>query len=224
VMLKETVEKKEPRMRVHTIEVDMNDYTQQQRMIEETVKVFGQLDVLIPNAGMMTLEKIGDLDFDQKKYEETCLFRQFQVNTFSVIQQVHFALPFLRSTNGRVLFVSSGTTKRPMPGYALYSASKAAMNMVAECLALEEPNVTFVSLNPGLTDTEMIHSTMNKRVQIIQQAKLQVPNFVMNNPDEVGKIFALVALHAPKQWTGQYLEWNDPKVRELANLSEPLMK
>lgn len=57
----------------------------------------------------------------------------FDVNFFSVVQTLQFALPYLRKeSKGRVVFVSSGAATKGYVGWGAYSASKAALNSLCQ--------------------------------------------------------------------------------------------
>lgn len=60
-----------------------------------------------------------------------------------------------RKAHARILNISSGAGQSPMPGWGVYCATKAALNMYTQVLAQEHPDVQAVSLSPGVIDTSM---------------------------------------------------------------------
>jgi sepiapterin reductase len=66
---------------------------------------------------------------------------------------------FLRNTpegsDRRILNISSGAGRNPMPGWGVYCATKAALDRYTQVLAAENPNVKAVSLAPGVVNTGM---------------------------------------------------------------------
>ena len=83
------------------------------------------LDALILNAGVVEpFCRIGD-DTSLESWKQS-----FDVNFFSLVTALKASLPYLRKSKltGRVVFVSSGAAVKGNPGWAPYSASKAAMN------------------------------------------------------------------------------------------------
>ena len=83
------------------------------------------LDALILNAGVIDpLCRIGD-DTPLESWKQS-----FDVNFFSLVTALKASLPYLRKSKltGRVVFVSSGAAVKGNPGWAPYSAAKAAMN------------------------------------------------------------------------------------------------
>lgn len=55
----------------------------------------------------------------------------------------------------RILNISSGAGRNPVPGWAVYGTTKAAVDYFTQTLALEHPNVRSVALAPGVIDTDM---------------------------------------------------------------------
>ncbi|GJJ74236.1 hypothetical protein EMPS_06594 [Entomortierella parvispora] len=168
----------------------------------------GQLDGLVLNAGV--LEPVGPLSNtaveDWKK--------AFDVNFFSVVTIVQHALPALRASKGRVVLVSSGAALYPYHGWGAYSSSKAALNMFGAILALEEPDITTVSIQPGVVDTEMQRVVREKGVEGMVPA--QHAEFIylhehkaLLHPDLPGQVIASLALKAPSSISGKFLAWDD---------------
>ncbi len=92
---------------------------------------FGPIDVLVNNAGyglMATVEEATD----------EAVRRQFETNLFGPAALVRAVLPAMRARrSGLVINVSSTAGSRGLPGSGYYSASKAALEMLTEALALE---------------------------------------------------------------------------------------
>ncbi|KAG5459558.1 MAG: hypothetical protein BJ554DRAFT_28, partial [Olpidium bornovanus] len=81
--------------------------------------------------------------------------RLFDVNLFAVFLLTQKALPHLRKQRGRVVMVSSGAANKAYVGWSAYCCSKAALNMLTENLAAEEPEIASVAVRPGVVETEM---------------------------------------------------------------------
>lgn len=122
------------------------------------------------------------------------------------------ALPALRSAHGRIVFVSSGAAVNAYSGWGSYGAAKAALNHVALTLATEEPDVTSVSIRPGVVDTEMQrelrevhHETMDKK-DAEKFASLKRDGGLLR-PEQPGNVMARLALDAPKELSGRFLKY-----------------
>lgn len=124
-------------------------------LIPEIIKVFGNVDVLINNAGLLIskhFEDLTDRDFDN----------MFNVNVKSIFRLVKNLLPYFNH-NAHIVNMSSmggvqGSAK--FPGLSLYSASKGAVSILTECLAeeLKENNIKVNALAIGAVQTEMLSS------------------------------------------------------------------
>ena len=145
--------------------------------------------------------------------------RTFHVNLFSVVSVVQMALPALRKSKGRIVFTSSGAAGNAYAGWGAYGASKAALNHLAMTLRAEEPDVTTVSIRPGVVDSEMqreireVHAdTMDEkdRVKFLEAKKMGT----LLRPEQPGNVIARLAVGAPKELSGQFLSWNDENLQD----------
>ncbi|MBL3685833.1 SDR family oxidoreductase [Leucobacter zeae] len=82
----------------------------------------------------------------------------FAVNVTAPAVLTRRTLPLLRASQGTAVFIGSGASTRPVPGSAVYAASKHALRAVADVLRIdEEPHrIRVVTIAPGQTDTEML--------------------------------------------------------------------
>lgn len=186
-------------------------------IINSCIEKFGQLDVLINNAG--TIEPMSQISkLDPQKWKKNWL-----INVFGPIILTQMALPHLRKANGIVINVSSGASIEPIPGWSSYCMAKAAMNQFMRSLALEEPQITSLSLRPGVVDTEMQknirdngHSGMPYEnyqifVNLYKQGKLLSPKIT-------GQVINILSLYAPKEWSGEYISWDDERIKNLIEI------
>ena len=105
------------------------------------------LDRLVLNAGTGWMGRVED-------QSEDSLRALFDVNLWSCLALTHALLPQLLRARGRVTFVSSVVSALPIPDYAAYAASKAALEGLARSLRSElEGEVEVQVLRPGATRT-----------------------------------------------------------------------
>lgn len=115
---------------------------------------FTKVDILINNAGYLKKSLFKDIDSEQVE-------KTFNINFFSPSRLIKLLLPFMgKEERSHVINISSmgafqGSAK--FPGLSYYSASKAAIANLTECLAEEckKENVSFNCLALGSADTEM---------------------------------------------------------------------
>ncbi|CAI7659503.1 unnamed protein product [Penicillium pancosmium] len=134
---------------VEVVNGDLADFSLAQKAVDVAVSTFGRLDGMVLNHGV--LGQVGKIDVASTDEWKA----GFDVNFFSLVAFTKAALPHLRTTNGKIIFTSSGAAVTGYRGWALYGATKAAMNHFAMSLAAEEPDVISVSIRPGMVDTNM---------------------------------------------------------------------
>jgi NAD(P)-dependent dehydrogenase (short-subunit alcohol dehydrogenase family) len=128
-----------------------------------------------------------------------------------------FAIEHLKATRGRIVNVSSGAANVALAAAGAYCAAKAALTHLTRVLALEEPRVTSVSVRPGVVDTRMQDILRNEgpRVMPAEQAGYYVDLKHQGElePAEIpGRAIAWLALHAPPAWSGEFLNYDDPRI------------
>ena len=129
---------------------DVADAEQVRRAVDETVARFGKLDILISSAGLSMRAY-----FEESRLE--AMERVMRVNFFGTLYATHFALPHVRKTKGSLVAVSSLTGKRGIPSYALYGASKFAVQGLYEALQVElaRTGVHVGVVSPAFVDTPL---------------------------------------------------------------------
>ncbi|EED14219.1 short-chain dehydrogenase/reductase, putative [Talaromyces stipitatus ATCC 10500] len=196
---------------VEYIAGDLTDQSISEKAVELALTKFsGKLDGLVLNHGVL-----GQVAVIEKA--DTELWKEgFDVNLFSLVAFTKAALPALRKSHGKVIFTSSGAAVSATTGWALYGATKAALNYFALALSQEEPDVTCVSVRPGMVDTEM-----QREIREDHAKKGDVPagSFTryeeahrdgkLLKPEQPGNVMARLVLDAPKELSGRFISWND---------------
>lgn len=185
-----------------------------EKLVELALKRFGRIDAVINNAGILEpVAIIGDADADAWR-------KNWEINVLSAVLLTRYALPQLRANQGRVVHVSSGAATFAMQGWGAYCAAKAALNHFSDVLAVEEPDITTVSLRPGIVDTAMQGAIREVGAEAMTPEAYQ--RFVNHHkdgdlmpPEVPGRAMAVLALHMPHEWSGRFITWNDDDVQAL---------
>lgn len=123
------------------------------QVAQEIAHKFGQVDVLVNNAGLLINKAFSDLDEDD-------FDRMFGVNVKSAFLMIRMMLPFFNRPAHIVNIGSMGGYQGSVkfPGLSLYSASKGALAILTECLAeeLKEKEINVNCLALGSARTEMM--------------------------------------------------------------------
>jgi NAD(P)-dependent dehydrogenase (short-subunit alcohol dehydrogenase family) len=136
-----------PKERIHSVRGSISDSEVQKALIDETVKIFGRIDILINNAG-------GAKDsIDQRSMEalDYCI----DVNLKAPIALTELAIPHLEKTKGNIVNVSSIASSKTHSSMPFYCIAKAGLDHFARNYAaiLAPMKIRINNLNPGATDT-----------------------------------------------------------------------
>jgi len=158
-----------------------------ERAVEETVRQWGKLDVVIANAGFGVVGPFEKLSVDDYR-------RQFETNVFGVLRTIKAALPQVEKAKGNVVIVGSVSGWVASPGASAYSMSKFAVRALANAitpeLALAGVKVTLIS--PGFVASDIRRTDNQGRVH--SETKDPVPAWlVMSTEKAVRQILRAVA-------------------------------
>ena len=135
------------------VQADVSEISDVARLFEETKMTFGNLDILVNNAVHQQFLPIEQASVDT-------FHRHFNVNVLGPVLTIQASLKLFGEKGGNIINISSGASKTPMAGIALYSATKAALDAITISLSKElgAKNIRINSILPGATDTEGAHS------------------------------------------------------------------
>jgi NAD(P)-dependent dehydrogenase (short-subunit alcohol dehydrogenase family) len=133
--------------RLRTVRLDVTDAGS---VLAAADAAGGRLDALVNNAGVVVGGLVESLDLD-------ALRRQLEVNVVGQVAVTQALLPALRAATGRVVFMSSVSGRVSAPGLTAYTASKFAIEAIADGLRLEVRRwgIRVVLVEPGSTDTDL---------------------------------------------------------------------
>src|ERR1700735_1221894 len=132
------------------IQADAADADAVKAAVEDTVKTFGRLDVLVNNAGTAIPKR-----FEEATLEE--MDRVIDINVRGVFVATQAALKHMKS-GGRIIMIGSCVGERAMtPGLVPYSATKGAVKMFTQGLSREvgSRGITVNNIQPGPIDTDL---------------------------------------------------------------------
>ena len=170
--------------RAIAIQADAADADATQAAVEQTVAAFGQLDVLVNNAGTAI----------PKSFEETTLEeldRLIDVNVRGTLVATQAALKHMKS-GGRIIMIGSSVGERVLvPGLVPYSATKGAVKMFSQGLSREvgSRGITVNNVQPGPIDTDLNPAAGDWAVP-------QKANTALDRYGHVEEVAALVAFVA----------------------------
>ncbi len=140
------------------VPTDVSDEAQCKMLVEKTVAAFGQLDMLINNAGLAVIALLED-------FPNLDLFRHtMDVNFYGAVYCTYYALPHLKQSRGRIVAISSLGGKAALPYNTPYIASKYAMHGFYDALRMElmQHGVSVTVICPSWVVTEFHEAQMDK--------------------------------------------------------------
>lgn len=162
-----------------------------ERVVRETVEAFGGIDVLVNAAGIIatgTIETTGLEDWDY----------MMNVNVRAPFYLIQCALPYLSERKGNVVNVSSVTGIRAFPGVLAYCVSKAAVDQLTHCAALElaSKGVRVNAVNPGVVVTSLHRRggmSEEAYAAFLEHSKTTHPLGRVGQPEEVAELIYFLA-------------------------------
>jgi NAD(P)-dependent dehydrogenase (short-subunit alcohol dehydrogenase family) len=130
-----------------------------QKVVSQAIGYFGGINILVNNAGFLRIGKLEQADH--------IAWRDvMRTNAYAPWQFMVAVLPEMRKAGGgSIINISSINGIKAFPGMGIYSASKAAQQMLSQVMAMEvaEDNVRVNSILPGLVeDTEFLYEEIGK--------------------------------------------------------------
>lgn len=135
--------------RAHAIGLDVTSRESVQAFVDEAVRTFGRVDVLVNNAGIMPLSAMAAL-----KVEEWD--RMVDVNIKGVLHGIAAVLPVMhRQQSGQIINVSSIGGLSVVPTAAVYCATKYAVRAISDGLRQENDRIRVTCVYPGVVESEL---------------------------------------------------------------------
>jgi NAD(P)-dependent dehydrogenase (short-subunit alcohol dehydrogenase family) len=190
----------------HARVVDVTDETALKRVIDDTAELLGGLDLVLANAGVLSVRPLADLSLAE--FEHT-----LRVNVLGTFSTFKHALPYLKAAGGGALLCTA--SQAGVHGYrdmSAYCASKFAVVGLVESLAeeLARDRIRVCAVAPGITETGMYRELVGARAGLwhvdadAAQARIEhtVPVGRPASPEEVADAFVYLASPAAAYVSG----------------------
>ena len=162
------------------IVADVSVYEDCKNFIVKTLQRFGEIDILINNAGISMRAELKDADVSIFK-------KLIEINYLGTVYCTKLALNSLLKTKGTIVGVSSIAGYRGLPGRSGYSASKFAMNGWLEAVRTEllDDGVNVLWVAPGFTKSNIRNAALNKHAEAQGESPLDEQSLM--SPEEVSQ-------------------------------------
>jgi 3-oxoacyl-[acyl-carrier protein] reductase len=167
------------------VQADVSKTTDVAQLFDQAEHTFGGIDVLVNNAGIMPAKRIMEMEND--------LFeRTFAVNVRGTFNTLKQAAKRLRC-GGRIVNLSSTAVALGLPIYAVFNASKAAVDALTKTLATEfrGRNITINAVAPGPTATDLFLT--GKSEEEIEDFVAMAPLERLGTPEVIANVVAFLA-------------------------------
>ena len=165
-------------------------------LLAETKKAFGQLDILVNNAGIYEHQSVGQIT-------EESFHRLFNLNVLGLILTTQEALKYFGPDGGSVINISSVVSTLSPPNAAVYNATKSAVDGITRTFAKElgAKKIRVNSVNPGLVETEGLHST--GFIEMKDQVVAMLPLGRIGQPQDIAPAVVFLASSDSSWMTGE---------------------
>jgi 3-oxoacyl-[acyl-carrier protein] reductase len=135
------------------VQADLAKAADIEKLFAESKKAFGRLDILVNNAGVYDFAPIESITPEH-------FHKSFDLNVLGLLLASQQAVKHFGPDGGSIINISSVVATAAPPGTSVYSATKAAVDAVTRSLAQElgPRNIRVNSINPGMVETEGVHS------------------------------------------------------------------
>jgi 3-oxoacyl-[acyl-carrier protein] reductase len=182
------------------IKADVSKAADIKAMFERTQREFGEIDVLINNAGVYEL---GTLDAITERHFQ----RQFDVNVLGLLLATQEAVKHFRSDGGSIVNIGSAVSRFLPPATAVYAATKASVDAITTVLSKElgRRKIRVNAINPGMVETEGVHAAGFMGSDFEKMIASGAPVGRIGQPDDIASVAVFLASADSKYMTGETL-------------------
>ena len=184
------------------VQADVSQSQAVESLFDKAEKTYGGVDVLINNAGVMAPKPTNIADTDDELYDKI-----FNINTRGTFFTLRQAARRLRNS-GHIVNFSTSAIGLAMPGYAIYSGAKIAVEIFTNIMAkeLRGRNITVNAIAPGPTATELFYQ--GKSAELIENFAHKAPLERLGQPNDIASAVAFLVSPEGGWVNGQILRVN----------------
>jgi 3-oxoacyl-[acyl-carrier protein] reductase len=177
------------------VKADVSKAAEAKALIDDALKAFGRLDVLVNNSGVYEFASLEEITEDS-------FHRMFNTNVLGLLLVSQAAAKHLPE-GGSVINVGSAVTRITPPNSAVYTATKGAVDAITGVLSREfgPRKIRFNSINPGMVETEGTAGFAGSDFE--KAIAAQTPFGRVGQPDEIADIAVFLASKDSRWLTGE---------------------
>jgi len=142
-------------------QVDITNKATFEAAIEKAQALYGPVDCLVNNAGVMLLGQVSDQEASQWQ-------TMFDVNVIGLLNGMQTVLaPMIKANTGTIINISSIAGRKTFGNHAAYCGTKFAVHAISENIREEvaDSNVRVVTIAPGAVETELLSHTTSEEIK-----------------------------------------------------------
>jgi 3-oxoacyl-[acyl-carrier protein] reductase len=170
------------------------------QLFAETKKAFGPIDILVNNAGIYEFSPVEDITEEHYR-------KQFDLNVLGLTLATQAAVRQFNPKGGSIVNISSVVSTLGVPGAAIYSGTKGAVDAITRSLAKElgPRGIRVNAINPGMVETEGVHAAGIAGSEMRKQVEAQTPLGRIGQPQDVATVAVFFASSDSVWITGETL-------------------
>ena len=183
---------------------DLREISQVEKLVTDTKEDLGRIDVLVNSAGIIAMGSIEDTTLDNWD-------KMMNINLRSAFYLTQKCVPHLEETQGNIVNVSSVAGTRSFPNVLAYCVSKAGIDQMTRCAALElaSKKIRVNAVNPGV-----VISNLHKRAGMddekykafLENSEATHPLGRVGKPEEIADLIYFLASENASWITGATYE------------------
>lgn len=181
-----------------SFKADVSSESEAKALIDFAVSEFGRVDVLVNNAGLAVGRPLMEIDADHVN-------AQTGLNISGLLFVSKHAVLAFGDAGGTIINISSVQGASPIPGGAVYCATKAAVNAITISLAAElgPRKIRVNAVAPGFTMTDKMKAKVPEEAK--QEITKDTPLGRLGTPEEIAEVVGFLASDAARWITGQVI-------------------
>jgi len=181
------------------VKADVSNEEDVKKFIDQTVKEYGQLDILFNNAGV----------YEPGNVEETSLEawdRSISINLTGAFMGAKYAMPYLKETNGNIINTASAGGIIGFPEATSYGATKGGVISLTQAIAVDyaEEGIRANAICPGTGETGMTNELL-KNDQVAKSFLAPIPIKRFGQPNDIAQAALFLASDNASYITGHAL-------------------
>jgi len=184
--------------RALAVQANVANQTDVERLFSEAHQAYGRLDVLVNNAGVYEFAPLESITAEH-------FHKQFDLNVLGLLWATQQAAKYFGTEGGSVINISSLAARASLAQTSVYSATKGAVNSITLSLAQElgSRKIRVNSINPGLIETEGVHTAGIVEGDFRKSVEAQTPLGRIGQPQDIAPAAVFLASSDSSWITGE---------------------